>query len=85
MITWQKALLRDLDNVKRGKEENGEDASNVVAAMNIVESSDSKEEVSNFLGQQQLGHFANLVLFGNYDRIAEAENGGQEEAPAADS
>jgi hypothetical protein len=70
---WKVELLKDLDNVKRGKEEEGKDSSQVEAAIARITASDSKDDAMQSLQQYNLNWFASQMFAGTYDRFDVAE------------
>jgi len=67
-MTWQSALKADLDNVRRGKLEAGEDSTLIQSAIEQITDDTNEDAAANILVQCGVNHFAGLVMTGNYHR-----------------
>lgn len=72
MERWKELLLTDLENVKKGYQETGKDASKIIEAIEHIPNLDKNASVA-LLAQNELRYFAGKLDVGEYDKVVELE------------
>jgi hypothetical protein len=81
MERWKELLTQDLENVKKGYQETGKDASNVIEAIENIPDLD-KDPIVALLVQNELRYFAGKLDAGEYDKTVELEQKEQDNGTA---